>query len=108
MDQREAEMEDAGACDAEPRLRREVEREKRRRWAAGEEEKDWAVEKDSGRASLGWFLCSFSFSFSISTQTNSNLIEFKFKFEFKTPMHSNKIKPCTSMNATTSLNLEKF
>ena len=50
MDQREAEMEDAGACDVEPGLRREVEREKRRRWAAGEEEKDWAVEKDSGRA----------------------------------------------------------
>ena len=79
MDQREAEMEDAGACDAEPRLRREVEREKRRRWAAGEEEKDWAVGKDSGRAGLGcWagfsvlFLSPFLFPFLF--QTNSNYL----------------------------------
>ena len=80
-------------------------------WAAG----SWCgLWREEGRG-LGWVLVgcrvgffSFSFSFSNSTQTNSNLIEFKFKFEFKTPMHSNKIKPCTSMNATTSLNLEKI
>jgi hypothetical protein len=52
---------------------------------------------------LGWpaglvsgfdFLFSFAFPFLI----NSSLFEFKLKFEFR---HSNKIKLCTSTNATT-------
>ena len=61
---------------------------KRRRWAAGEEEKDWAVGKDSGRAGLGcwagfrvFFLSHFLFFFLI--QTKLNLFEFRFEFEFK-------------------------
>ena len=46
-------LELSGECErAEAGLGRTA-REKRRRWAAGEEEKDWAVGKDSGRAGLG-------------------------------------------------------
>ena len=78
--------------------------------------REW--EKEAGRAGLflglgwvaiwvlGWF--GFFFFFSLSYfKHHSNLFEFKSNLN-STPMHSNKIKPCTSMNATTSLNLENF
>ena len=94
----------------------------RARWARGEagwaSGANWADEGvgrawgqgKGGRPLLGWFLgfglgwvFYFSFLF-LFTPSNQNLIQTKL-FEFKqnlnsTPMHSNKIKPCTSMNAT--------
>jgi len=77
-------------------------------WVLGRE---W--EKEAGRAGLflglgwvaiwvlGWF--GFFFFFSLSYfKHHSNLFEFKSNLN-STPMHSNKIKPCTSMNAQTYL-----
>ena len=94
----------------------------RARWARGEagwaSGANWADEGvgrawgqgKGGRPLLGWFLgfglgwvFYFSFLF-LFTPSNQNLIQTKL-FEFKqnlnsTPMHSNKNKSCTSMNAT--------
>jgi hypothetical protein len=64
----------------------------------------WA--REEGWAGFGFgFLVPFFFSFfwfSNSTQP----IEFKFKFEFN--LAFKQIKQCSSMNAASSLNLEKF
>ena len=75
---------------------------------AGEGKRKWAgrvervVQELVGRVGLG-FLVSFPFLF----QTKLKLFEFKTNLN-STPMHSYKIKPCTSMHATTRLNLENF
>ena len=79
----------------------------RRCWAGVRKEKrpGWVGEKREGgavwatRLGLGFlFSFSFSISFAFLFLINSSLFEYAFK----------QIKLCTSMNATTSLNLEKF
>ena len=51
---------------------------------------------------------SFPISFPFLFLINSNLFEFKRNFKFKLLCIQTKIRPCTSMNAQTSPNLENF
>jgi hypothetical protein len=74
------------------------ERKRARRERCGPQGREGEV----GRVVLGLFSGFYFSGFLFYSKHHLNLFEFKLKFEFNSyAFKSNKIKPCTSMNATT-------